>query len=308
MIRFERSMSAAVTFDVSGATHVGLKRKTNADQFLISRMRRVLDIVDSSGGVARPQSTAGPAGHLLAVADGVGSTSSGDQASAVAITTMIDYIADAMHLSRTGVTLEEDLLAQFNDAICSAHKKLLDMSTADPEFEGATTVTMAYILGMRAFIGHVGDSRCYLVRRGKAQPITKDQTYAQMLIDQGVLTRTRAEGSQLHHVLASALGGQEDPEVLTYMLALDPSDVLVLCTDGLFKHLSDQEIGRLAGQSSAAQAAQSLLNAALADGGSDNVTVIVARFDSSAALDAEIDGDETVSLNGSTAPSRLWEA
>jgi protein phosphatase len=198
----------------------------------------------------------------------------------VAVQTMIDYIAAAMQFSRTSVSLEQDLLREFNEAICRAHAELKTMGREKPELKGAaTTLTMAYILGMRAYIGHVGDSRCYLVRGTIAQAITKDQTYAQMLIDEGVLTKTRAEGSRLHHVLASAIGGEDDPEVLTYMLSLDHHDAIVLCTDGLFKHLSDPEIGRHVGGRSAKEAASGLLQAALAGGGSDNITVIVGRFE-----------------------------
>jgi protein phosphatase len=271
-------MQPASKFDASGATHIGLKRKNNADQYLIGQIRRVLEVVDASPAVSRQPLNAGPAGCLLVVADGVGATAGSDQAAVTAIETMIAYIAEAMQLSKTGVSLEQDLLTEFNSAICSAHAKLKELGESDPQFQGATTLTMAYILGRRAYIGHVGDSRCYLVRGSIAQPITKDQTFAQMLIDQGVLTKTRAEGSRLHHVLSSAVGGQDDPEVLTYMLSLDGTETLVLCTDGLFKHLSDSEIGRHVAGRSAAEAARALRDAALAEGGSDNVTVVVGRF------------------------------
>jgi serine/threonine protein phosphatase PrpC len=269
-----------MTFQASGATHIGHKRKTNADQYLIGEMQRVLEIKESSvPSSSRRRFSAGPAGYLLVVADGVGSSSAGDQASAVAVETMIGYLSAAMQFSRTGVSLEEDLLEEFTEAICRAHHRLVDEVKLNPALKGmATTLTMAYILGLRAYIGHVGDSRCYLVRDGEAKPITKDQTFAQVLIDQGVLTKTRAEGSRWSHVLASAVGGDNAPEVLTYMLALKPTDALVLCTDGLVKHVRDADIGPCVGSRPAVEAARSLIDAALADGGSDNVTVVVGRF------------------------------
>lgn len=268
-------------FDAAGLTHVGLRREKNADQFLVGEIHRVLRIKATSLDTERTRNVGtGPAGYLLVVADGVGSSTAGDRASAVAVETMITHITAAMQLSRKGVSLEQDLLQEFTKAIVGAHARLIEEAKTDPALRGwATTVTMAYTLGNRAYIGHVGDSRLYLVRDGEARMITKDQTFAQVLIDQGVLTRTAAEGSKYHHVLASVVGGSDDPEVLTYMLAMEGGDTLVLCTDGLPKHVSDEEIGRIASAAGTVeQTARDLIEAALLGGGSDNVTVVVGRM------------------------------
>ncbi|HUF16558.1 MAG TPA: protein phosphatase 2C domain-containing protein [Thermoanaerobaculia bacterium] len=282
-------------FEAHGVTHVGLKREKNADQFLVGEIQRVLRVRSTSLETERTRNVGkGPAGYLLVVADGVGSTLAGDQASAIAVETMITHITAAMQLTKRGVSLEQDLLNEFTKAIVQAHARLLEEGQTNPALKGwATTLTMAYTLGNRAYIGHVGDSRCYLVSKGVARAVTKDQTFAQMLIDQGVLTRTAAEGSRYHNVLASVVGGSDDPEVLSYMLALESGDTIVLCTDGLFKHVTDEEIGQLAGNGTVETAAQALVDAALRGGGSDNVTVIVGRFEIQEATEPEI-GKATV--------------
>ncbi len=282
-------------FEAHGVTHIGLKREKNADQFLVGEIQRILRVRSTSLQTERTRSVGtGPAGYLLVVADGVGTSLAGDQASAIAVETMINHITAAMQLSKRGLSLEQDLLNEFTKAIVGAHARLLEEAKTNPALKGwATTLTMAYTLGNRAYIGHVGDSRCYLVSKGVARAVTKDQTFAQVLIDQGVLTRTAAEGSRYHHVLASVVGGSDDPEVLSYMLSLESGETIVLCTDGLFKHVSDEEIGQLAGSGTVETAAQALVDAALRGGGSDNITVIVGRFQDHDAVDDDL-GDKTV--------------
>lgn len=272
-------MEQLIRFSVRGLTHKGKLRETNADHFLVAQLHRSLRIVD--GSLEIPEGLeVGPGGHLLVVADGVGD-GSGEEASEIAVDTMLRYISGAMQFCRTDVSLEQDLLEEFTAAICASHDALLEESKSEPGGM-ATTLTMTYVLGLRAYVGHVGDSRCYLVRDGKATRITKDQTYAQMLIDQGLLSETKAGRSRLSHVLASAVGGKDEarPSVLTYLMSLRQGDALVLCTDGLTKHVSDAEIADyLSKHASTAEACKVLVETALDRGGSDNVTVIVGRFE-----------------------------
>lgn len=274
-------MEQLLRFSVRGLTHRGKRRETNADHFLVAQLHRSLRVVD--GSLEIPEGLeVGPGGHLLVVADGVGD-GSGEEASELAVDSMLHYISGAMQFCRTNLSLEQDLLEEFTAAICASHEALLEESKSEPDRTGlATTLTMTYVLGLRAYVGHVGDSRCYLVRDGKATRITKDQTYAQMLIDQGLLSETKAGRSRLSHVLASALGGKDEarPSVLTYLMSLRQSDALVLCTDGLTKHVSDVEIAEeLSKHASAADSCKSLVETALDRGGSDNVTVIVGKFE-----------------------------
>jgi protein phosphatase len=123
----------------------------------------------------------------------------------------------------------------------------------------------------------VGDSRCYQLSGGVLRRITRDQTLAEALVDQGSLRRSQAEVSHLAHLLTSAVGGTDIMPVVS-VIDMSWSDVLLLCSDGLTKHVSDDEIAeRLRTMTSAEQATRDLLAAALARGGTDNVTVLVGR-------------------------------
>jgi serine/threonine protein phosphatase PrpC len=139
---------------------------------------------------------------------------------------------------------------------------------------------MALVLWPRVYVVQIGDSRCYHLRPPTITQVTKDQTMAQAMIDQGLLPAAAAERSPLSHVLSQAVGNKESaiwPEISS--LDLEAGDTLLLCTDGLTKHLADARIAELAVKAdSAREACSSLIGAALQDGGSDNVTVVVTRF------------------------------
>jgi protein phosphatase len=142
----------------------------------------------------------------------------------------------------------------------------------------ATTLTMVTIYWPRAYVIHVGDSRAYRLRKGVLTQVTKDQTMAQAMVDAGALTQAAAEQSRLKHVLWSALGGKEAlPEVT--MLDCEWEDVMLLCSDGLTKHVSDDEIrDHLLRGESAEVSCHALVDLALSRGGSDNVTVVIGRL------------------------------
>jgi protein phosphatase len=141
----------------------------------------------------------------------------------------------------------------------------------------ATTLTLFLGLWPHAYLLQVGDSRCYVFRDGELTQITRDQTYAQDLVDKGALTQTVASTSRWANVLSSAIGGGEATPVVT-RLVRDWGTVVLLCSDGLIKHVPDERIReRLASMTSARQAAEQLLQDALDDGGFDNITIIVGR-------------------------------
>jgi protein phosphatase len=141
----------------------------------------------------------------------------------------------------------------------------------------ATTLTVWIGVWPWVYVLQVGDSRYYVYREGELLRITRDQTMAQELVDQGVLTRTDAFNSRLANVLSSAIGGTQTAPVVT-RLQSDWRNVHLLCTDGLTKHVSDERIQRrLATLTSAKQACEDLLQDAPDGGGSDNITIIVGR-------------------------------
>ena len=144
----------------------------------------------------------------------------------------------------------------------------------------ATTLTMAHVLWPRAYVVQIGDSRCYHFRGPSMLQVTKDQTVAQQLIDAGVLDAEHAEQSPFKDVLTQSIGGG-DGELMAEITTvnLEPGDGLLLCTDGLTKHVDDQALASTVEHSETAEAAcRQLVQAALDGGGSDNVTVVFSRF------------------------------
>ena len=158
------------------------------------------------------------------------------------------------------------------------HAELKRRGEEDPEYQGmATTLTLYLGVWPRAFLLQVGDSRCYIYRDGELNQITRDQTMAQELVDLGVLTHTDAAATRLARTLSSSLGGRQTDPVVT-RFDINWGTVVLLCSDGLTAHVSDERIReRLGSMTSAKQVCEDLLQEALEDGGSDNITIIVGR-------------------------------
>jgi protein phosphatase len=141
----------------------------------------------------------------------------------------------------------------------------------------ATTLTLWMGVWPWYYLLQVGDSRYYLWREGVLTQVSRDQTIAEELVQQGVFTRTIANRSQFAHVLSSSIGGEQTMPVVTRLRA-DWNNVHLLCSDGLTKHVSDEQIAhRLASMTSARETAELLLQDALDGGGTDNITIILGR-------------------------------
>lgn len=269
--------------DIFGATDTGKIRKENEDQFLIAGIHKALDISQTSLPERdRARLLGGKLGALLVVADGVGGAAAGAQASGLAVDALISYITFTMpcffHFAQD---MGGDVLREVSTAFQKSHEKVQAEASEAPGQEGmATTLTMAYVLWPRAFIVQVGDSRLYLQRDGWLDQITRDQTMAEDLVDQGILKPDMVKKSRWSNVLSSAVGGRNpiiDP--VLYDLGLLPGDTLLLCSDGLTKHVSDEEMSEILTNAPSAEAAcRTLVQAALDGGGTDNITVVVARF------------------------------
>ncbi|MBW8773184.1 MAG: serine/threonine-protein phosphatase, partial [Gemmatimonadetes bacterium] len=161
-------------------------------------------------------------------------------------------------------------------AAMKAHEAVQARAERDEE-KGRMATTLTLFMGVWPwyYLLQVGDSRYYLYRGGKLTQLTRDQTMAQDLVDQGVWTRAVGAKSRLANVLSSAIGGQTAMPVVTRLKA-EWDNVHLLCSDGLTKHVSDERIAaRLEGMSSSQQVCEQLLQDALDDGGSDNITIIV---------------------------------
>ena len=266
--------------DVHGLTHLGLVRTENQDHFLIASMEKALRVVTTSldqGALDALQG--GSRGYLFCVADGVGS-GDGRRASSTALRAIVQHVTAFANLYAHFDHAEEERFAgELRQGVLHGHEVLRQQLEADGQKSGlATTLTMVAVLWPHAFLVHVGDSRCYRLREGRLELLTRDQTLAEALKDDGALTPPEADRSPLKHVLVSALGSTEaTPQTNVEECRWD--DVMLLCTDGLTKHVSDDEIAAaLAGLTDAEQACRDLVALALERGGSDNVTVVIGRL------------------------------
>lgn len=265
--------------DVFGLTHAGNVRKTNQDHFLICSLRRQVTIHRTS----LPDTSHWPSTERLAflamVADGVGSSALGEEASRLAVEGITEYVAQSMKAYYTADAADDEAFsAALEEAAMQVHAKVLGQAQADASGRSmATTLTLFLGVWPRAYLLQLGDSRCYLMRDGVLTQITRDQTMAQELVDQGVLTRTEAPRTRWAHVLSSAIGGHQTAPVVTRVESVW-NQVVLLCSDGLTKHVSDDRIAdRLRSMTTAQQVCEQLLEDALAGGGSDNITILVGR-------------------------------
>ena len=242
-------------------SEVGLVRKNNQDS-----------------GYASP--------HLLVVADGMGGAAAGDLASAVAIDT-IRSVDDAI----TGT----DMLERMAGAIHQANDRIADLIGADYALEGmGTTVTGALFDGSQLALAHIGDSRAYLLRDGRLERLTHDHSWVQSLIDDGKISEAEAAVHPHRSLLLKVLNGQpaNDPDLT--MVRLQPGDRLLFCSDGICGLVEDPEIEAALRIDDLEDALHQLVELALAEGGIDNITAILAdvveREDPAAAAEVVVLG------------------
>jgi protein phosphatase len=265
--------------DVFGVTHPGHVRKTNADHFLVGTFHRSLRVHNTSiGDELGPRETESR-GLIALVADGVGSLGNAAEGSAKALASVTQHLLHASEIcSAMAVSQEQFAIEQLKQSFALAHQALRDRAEETGKPASATTLTMYAAFWPRAFVIHVGDSRIYQMRGSEFRRMTTDQTVAQMMVEAGAMTPELAERSQLKHVLWSAVGSQEAvPEVI--VADCDVRDRILLCSDGLTKHVSDEEIRDYLGRDlSSEETCRALLDLALARGGSDNVTVVMGQI------------------------------
>jgi serine/threonine protein phosphatase PrpC len=267
-----------VRVDAAGLTDVGRKRKANEDHFVIVSLQKSAQVRQTSLEDPRVfDRLRGPEALLFVVADGVGGRPGGAIASQTAVTSLVEYISRAAGcFHNLDADRENEFLEQLEAGVREAHQRIVAEHGGR---EGpATTLTMATLVWPRAYIVHAGDSRAFYLRKGLLRQLTRDQTTGEYMVDAGAWTEEQARAAPMAGALVSALGADE----LTPVVGLEdlrPGDVLLLCTDGLTRHLSDQRIAAILERASDAQSAcRALVDAALAEGGSDNVTVVVARM------------------------------
>ena len=266
--------------DVHGLTHPGKVRTTNQDHFLICSLRKQMLVhLTSLSGLDRMPVLAERLALLGVVADGVGGCAGGETASRVAVEAVTRYIAQSVQCYYASHGESDELfLASLQDAAAQCHEDLLELGRDQPDLEGlATTLTLWLGVWPRAYLLQVGDSRCYLLRDGELTQLSRDQTMAQELVDAGVMARAEAGRTRWAHTLSSAIGGRQTAPIVT-RLEQQWGNVGLLCSDGLTRHVSDDRIrDRLRSMTSARQVCEDLLQDALDDGGTDNITILVGR-------------------------------
>ncbi|MBK5188793.1 MAG: serine/threonine-protein phosphatase [Gemmatimonadaceae bacterium] len=265
--------------DVFGLSDCGKVRANNEDHFLLASVHRRVNIIDTN--LSEPDRL--PLGDqrlafIAMVADGVGGATGGEHASALALETATQYVVSTMDCYDRTAANDGRMTGALQHAANHCHEAVLERASAEgDDVRMATTLTLWMGVWPWYYLLQVGDSRYYLYRDGRLTQVTRDQTIAQELVDQGVFTREIAERSQFKNVLSSAIGGEASMPVITRLRA-DWNNVHLLCTDGLTKHVSDERIAeRLAAMTSAKQVCEQLLDDALEGGGTDNITIIVGR-------------------------------
>lgn len=265
--------------DFHGLSHPGRVRTENQDSFLLATIHRrlVLRHNNVAGRVALPEQEERLA-FLAMVADGVGGGVGGADASATALEAAMDYVDHLVAVYSGARAQVGDLAEALQQGALAAHEAVRQRR-AVAGITGTMATTLTLFLGVwpTYYLLQVGDSRYYRYRAGVLSQVTRDQTMAQDLVDQGVLSESVAARTPYAHVLSSALGADTTVPVVTRMDA-DWGNIHLLCSDGLTKHVSDRRIGEVLGSGiSAREACEQLLQEALDGGGTDNITIIVGR-------------------------------
>lgn len=245
-----------------GLTDVGRVRTNNEDSF------RILEAL-----------------HLFVLSDGMGGEAHGEVASSMAVESIVNYCAEATDDS--GMILDgaagehwAEKTKRLQSAVYLANSRIYESAQKNPEQRGmGATLTAAWFDNGRLSIAHVGDSRAYLLRGGTLLQLTSDHSLVAEQVRRGIITPQEAEASEMQSVLLRALGAHSQVEVDVDEVGIYPRDVLLLCSDGLTRMVTEPEIaGSLQAETDPTSVARKLIELANERGGIDNITVIVARF------------------------------
>ncbi len=267
-----------------GLTDPGRVRPGNEDHFLVADLSRTLRVRQTSLPQAVTQQGRSR-GYVLLVADGMGGHAAGEVASALTLETVEAFVVELLRrFSNLHADDEHGVLADLREAVEQADARIFEEAALHPELAGmGTTLTMVFASGTRLFVIHAGDSRCYLLRGGQLHRLTEDHTMVAEMVRRGELSPEEARRHPHRHVVTNVLGGgQAGVRVDVQRVLLEPSDVLLLCSDGLTDMLDDVRIAAiLAAEPGPEAACGRLVAEANEAGGKDNVTAVVACFGAS---------------------------
>lgn len=248
------------------ASHPGKDRELNEDAYLALAAPAIAQGIEA----------------LFLVADGMGGHQAGEVASGELIQTMNQWFSSSAYQRWVDYSLQrEDYYAVvLKEVLEHINERICNMAASRQDLGGmGTTATVALLANGRLFIGHVGDSRCYLLREGYLQRLTQDHSWVAEQVQAGALTPEEAAVHPQRNVITRSLGNRLDVRVDRAIYDLHRGDILVLCTDGLTNVVSDAEIQRtvLANRDSQ-EVCESLVRLANERGGPDNITVLIARL------------------------------
>lgn len=263
----------------SGRTDVGKKREHNEDYLL-----QVPDL------------------GLYMVCDGMGGHAGGEVASETAARAVREHLEQNRRVidsyDESGPA-RDNLLRLVDEAVQLASQKVYAIATSERGKAGmGTTLTMVLVVQNVGVMGHVGDTRLYMQRAGRLHQLSEDHTYVNEMVRRGMATVEVAKKGPYANVITRAVGIQATVRVDTLLFDLLPGDTLLLCSDGLSKHIESQdELSRTLSNEGPGAAAQRLVDVANSRGGSDNVTALVLRAEPDGVMDADTDRNRTTEVN-----------
>lgn len=276
-------LSATVKVEFGGLSHTGKVRRINEDHYMIARLGRDQEMLLTNLAEGDVPKHFQESGYAMVVADGMGGAARGEVASSLAISTLAHLL---LQFGKWNLRINEKIAREVTERAERFYQRVgeavSEEARSDPSKTGmGTTLTGAFSAGNDLFVVSVGDSRVYLFRRGRLLQLTRDQTYSQLLADIGQIPQHEVSTHHLRHILTDAIGvGAGKTNVKVKHLVLLNEDLLLLCTDGLTEMVDEEEIaGVLMRGQSAQDACQTLVDLALAHGGKDNVTVLLAKYE-----------------------------
>lgn len=272
-----QNSSGQIRVSVCGRTHKGRVRKENQDSLLVADLGDATHPPQVGTSVGPMHFEGADDGVILLVADGMGGRAGGAKASSMAVSAVRAAMTNGTDADAPAA---HSFALRLRRALDAANEEIHEHSRRDDALRGmGTTATLAGIQGGFVYLAQVGDSRAYIVRGQQLARITRDQSLVQDLIDSGVLSEQEARNVRDNRILQALGTGPTVTPALTYH-DLRRGDVILLCSDGLSRVVSDEEIlDVVRGATDDVAACDQLVALANARGGPDNITVLIARVE-----------------------------
>jgi len=271
--------------EVGFVSHVGMVRNENQDSY----------------GYFEPEDETElrRKGRVLIVCDGMG----GHNGGTIASRTTVDAMLRTVSASR-----QETPRALLLEAISTANHQVREKGMSDPELRNMGTTCVAMVLrGKRVEIANVGDSRCYVFRKGQGEQVTRDHTYLNDLVDIGLMTPEAARKHPERNIITRCVGMSDELQIDFVRREVLPGDVFLLCSDGLYNHVEDHEMLGVVSELGAQAACQALVDLANKRGGEDNITVAVLKVNEIPSIFDGLEDEAVESMEGASEKSRREE-